>query len=61
MRETFVLYFIGDSPEDALEGLPFDEADGADMARLEHGYAHLYSVDVSIDSGQLGLCESRYV
>ncbi|MCB1255848.1 MAG: hypothetical protein KDB26_01995 [Microthrixaceae bacterium] len=59
MRETFVLYFIGDSPEDALEGLPFDEADGADMARLEQGYAHMYSVAVPIDSRQMELCESR--
>lgn len=60
IQPAIALYFIGDSPEDSLLGPPFDEADGADMAKHEQGYAHLYSVDFTIDASQRELCESRY-
>lgn len=43
------VYFAGDDPESALEGLPWDEPEGARQYALDNGHDHVYSVHAHLD------------
>ena len=42
---TVTLYFVGDTPEEAAAGLPWDDWDMADQSRQDANLKHVYAVE----------------
>lgn len=52
---TLTVYYPGDTPEDALEGMPFDAFESADEFRSDNGLAHVFSVSAVIDPNTIAV------
>ncbi len=47
---TVTLYYPGDEPKGALEGMPYDDWNGAEEFRKDNGLEHVFSVTAVIDT-----------